>query len=759
VICVAHDIDERKRVEQALLESDRRFRRLTYLASDWYWEQDKNFRFTMVSGGILANGGPAPEHFLGKTRWELGIGTGQPDWSEHREKVFAHEIFCDLEYSVQVKDSTRWFSISGEPLFDADGTFNGYQGTGKNITDRKRAELLRTGQGRVLEMIATSTALEQVLESLMNLMESQLEGMMASIVLLDEDGIHLRHGAAPTLPHAYTQMIDGASIGPQAGSCGTAIYRREQVIVTNIPEDPLWENYRQTAACYGLVSCWSTPIITHHGKLLGALALYSRTVRAPTPAEGQMIDMGTRIAGIAIERRDTEERIRHMAHHDALTGLPNRALLQDRLKQAMLFADRYGRLVTVVFIDLDNFKLINDSLGHNAGDQVLKILADRMTRCVRAIDTVVRTGGDEFVIVLFDPPDQAEAIAPTLEKIRESIAQAIDIGSQKLQVTCSMGLATYPADGAEIESLLKNADAAMYYAKGLGRNNYQFYTVEMNANVNEKLALQEGLRSAITNNEFLLLYQPQVNLTSGRIFGVEALIRWRHPSLGMVSPIDFIQIAEQSGLIVPIGDWVLHAACRQNKAWQDAGMPPITISVNVSARQFTDKNLVNRIAHALQESALDAMYLELELTESLIMQDLQQSIATMRELQLMGIHLAIDDFGTGYSSLSALKSFPIVRLKIDKSFVKDLPDNENDKAIAAAVISLGHKLNLMVIAEGVETEQQLMFLRDNDCDEIQGYYFSKPVPAGDIAALFQAAEKNPSVDALQFSATKPSISA
>ena len=714
VICVAHDIDQRKLVEQALLESEKRFRRLTDLSSDWFWEQDENLRFTMVSAGIQINGGPAPQQFFGKTRWDLRIGMEQAEWAEHRALQEAHQTFSDFEYKAQFENKrVHWFSISGEPLFDAGGRFKGYQGTGKNITERKRAELLRSEQGRVLEMIATSTPLEQVLESLMVLMESQLEGMMASILLLEEDGLHLRHGAAPSLPQAYTQAVDGCSIGPQAGSCGTAIHRREQVIVSDILQDPLWDDYRALAAPHGLRSCWSTPIITHQGKLLGTFALYSQEVRRPTLTEVQLIEMATRIAGIAIERRDTEQRISHMAHHDALTGLPNRTLLEDRLKQAALYAQRYGRLVTVVFMDLDNFKLINDSLGHRAGDEILKVVAERMKHCVRATDTVVRLGGDEFVIVLFDQPSKAEAITPTLQKIRDTIAQAIYIGGQKLQVTCSMGLATYPNDGADIETLLMNADAAMYRAKELGRNNYQFYTAEMNAKVHEKLALQDGLRNAIAAGEFRLLYQPQVNLQSGQIFGVEALIRWQHPSLGMVAPVKFIPLAEETGLIVPIGDWVLRTACRQNKAWQDAGLPPITMSVNVSARQFKEKSLVSRVAYALQESGLEARYLELELTESLIMQDLQQAIATMRELQMMGVQLSIDDFGTGYSSLSALKSFPISRLKIDQSFVRDLSDDEDDKAIVMAVISLGHKLNLRVIAEGVETEQQLAFFRDN----------------------------------------------
>lgn len=437
------------------------------------------------------------------------------------------------------------------------------------------------------------------------------------------------------------------------------------------------------------------------------------------------------------ERKETEARISHMAHHDALTGLPNRTLLEDRINQAIMYAQRYEQSVAVVFMDLDNFKLINDSLGHKAGDELLKVVADRMQNCVRQTDTVVRLGGDEFVIVLHSQSQKSEFITPALQKLREAIADPIYIDDQKLEVTSSMGLALYPGDGGDSDTLLMNADAAMYQAKALGRNNYQFYTTEMNAKIHEKLKLQEDLRNAISRREFFLVYQPQVDLRSGRIIGVEALIRWNHPVKGLVSPLDFIGLAEETGLIVPIGDWVIDAACRQNRLWQDAGLPPVVISVNISARQFKENNLTREVRNALEIHGVAARHLEIEVTESLIMQDLQQAVLIMRELQAMGIQLSIDDFGIGYSSLSALKSFPIARLKLDKSFVRDLPDDEEDKAIAKAVILLGHELDLKVLAEGVESAAQLAFLRDNGCDEMQGYYFSKPVSPDEIEALLR----------------------
>ena len=438
------------------------------------------------------------------------------------------------------------------------------------------------------------------------------------------------------------------------------------------------------------------------------------------------------------ERKRTEERIQHMAHHDSLTGLPNRSLIADRLDQAILHAQRKPRSVAVAFIDLDGFKLVNDGLGHNAGDALLKVVGARMQSVLRADDTLGRFGGDEFVVILSDLDDSAHAVTPVLEKIRQAVRQPMQIEGQQVQVSCSMGVVMYPRDGKDPSTLMMNADAAMYRAKELGSNNFQFYTSAMNASVEEKLVLLEGLRNALDQQQLSLVYQPKVDLRSGRIFGVEALLRWHHPEHGMISPLRFIGLAEESGLIVAIGDWVMRTACQQNMAWRAQGLAPLSVSVNVSPRQFEEHRLVERVALALADSGLDAASLELEVTESLIMRDLAQSVGKMRELKAMGVALSIDDFGTGYSSLSALKSFPISSLKIDKSFVSELADNPDDQAIAMAVISLGHKLNLRVIAEGVETEQQVRFLRENDCDEMQGYLFSPPVKPDAIAALMRA---------------------
>jgi diguanylate cyclase (GGDEF)-like protein/PAS domain S-box-containing protein len=705
---------------------------------DWVpdnlWVKDLQSRFIVANvATALRMGFAGSEHLIGKTDLELCPPEKARQYFADEQSVMrTGQPIIDKEECAALGEKT-WILTTKVPLRDRKGETFGVIGVSRDITERKLADVLRDGQAAILEMIATSAPLESVLDRLARLVESQLTGILASILLLDKDGVHLRHGAGPSLDPAYSSAIEGVRIGPKVGSCGTAVYRRETVVVADIASDPLWEDFRDLALAHGYRSCWSAPILSHNGQVLGAFALYSGSAREPATAELRLVDVATRIAGIAIERKLTEDRIHFMANHDALTGLPNRALLNDRLTQALLYAERYDRWATVAFVDLDNFKFVNDSLGHNAGDELLKAVANRMIASVRATDTVLRIGGDEFVVVLFDQPKNLEAISATIGKLQEAVTAPLGIEGHAVRVSSSIGAAIYPKDGTDAETLLTNADAAMYRAKEVGRDNFQFYTPELNTKVHEKFLLQEELRNALTRGEFALVYQPQVNLRTGRIFAVEALIRWNHPSMGLVSPANFIPLAEETGLIVQIGDWVLREACRQNKAWQDAGLTPVNVSVNVSARQFKERNFTDAVAAALRESELDAKYLELELTESLIMQDVELALATMEALEGLGVQLSIDDFGTGYSSLSALKTFPVARLKIDRAFIKELPKNENDKAIAKAVISLGQKLNLRVIAEGVETDEQIAFLRKNNCDEIQGYYFSKPIEASEIA--------------------------
>lgn len=440
----------------------------------------------------------------------------------------------------------------------------------------------------------------------------------------------------------------------------------------------------------------------------------------------------------ATERKHYEARIAYLAGHDALTALANRNLLGDRVAQAMCQAHRTGEtLLALLFLDLDRFKVINDSYGHTIGDMLLKAVAARLVETLREGDTVARQGGDEFIILLVGVRDVQEIIS-AVTKIIHAFTTPFAVDCHLLHMTASIGVTVFPHDGEDMPTLLCNADTAMYRAKENNGNTFQFYSREMSERATERAEMENALRTAIAREEFELFYQPKVELCSGKVIGAEALIRWNHPEMGLMMPQRFIPLAEEVGLIVQIGDWVLRTAHAQNKAWKNSGLPPLKIAVNLSVRQFMQEGLVEAVAQVLRDTGLDGSYLELELTESMVMHNAEHFIVKLNRLKALGIELSIDDFGTGYSSLSYLKRFPLDRLKIDQSFIRDSATHAMDAAITRSVIDLGHRLNFKVIAEGVETSEQLAFLRANRCDEIQGYYFSKPVPAAEFAALLGA---------------------
>ena len=663
------------------------------------YAKDAEGRFIAANDAVARdNGLERSEELIGKTDFDLFPSAVAQGFFDIEQRIIATgEPMVDMEERrTDPSGAPKWMLTTKIPMRDDRGQIVGLVGVARNITERKRAE-----QDLKAERALFRAMIDQVPDYLFVKDTGSrfvvVNRAVAADLGLEPDDLM---GKTDFELHRHELAAKFFADEQKVISSGEALIDIEEYVV-----DPSGNKQ--------WLSTSKVPLRNDKNEVIGIVGI-SRNVS---------------------ERKRAEDQIHFMALHDVLTGLPNRYLLMDRLTQALLQAQRSSARATVIFIDLDNFKLVNDSLGHNAGDTLLKVVAERMIRCVRATDTVARLGGDEFVVLLIDQTDGPAVTSAILDKIRAAIAVPIPIEGQQFHVTCSIGVAAFPGDGANPETLLMNADVAMYKAKESGRDNCQFYTTEMDEAAYERRLLQEGLREAIANDEFELVYQPQVDLRTGGIFAVEALVRWRHPKLGVILPSKFIPLAEESGLIVPLGDWVLREACRQNKAWQDAGIAPISVCVNVSARQFREKSWAKRVADTLRETGLGPKYLELELTESMLMQDVPGAIAAMRELGALGVHFSIDDFGTGYSSLSALKSFPVARLKIDQSFVRNLSGDVNDRKIARAVISLGQKLNMKVIAEGVETDEQLAFLQESECDEIQGYHFSKPVGSEAVAAM------------------------
>jgi diguanylate cyclase (GGDEF)-like protein len=446
----------------------------------------------------------------------------------------------------------------------------------------------------------------------------------------------------------------------------------------------------------------------------------------------------------ALERKRTEDDIFRMAFYDNLTALPNRVLFQDRLEQALAQSERVQNMTAVMFLDVDNFKRINDTFGHYMGDQLLKGIANRLSNTLRKSDSVTRQsvedvfarmGGDEFTVLLSEIKNTTDA-AKVAQRILNILSQPFILGDHELFVSTSIGIAVYPHDGKDTDDLLKNADAAMYYAKEKGKNNYQYYKKSMNASALDRLTLENDLRKALEQEEFTLFYQPRLHIKTGEVVGMEALIRWNHPERGLVSPGEFIPLAEETGLILLMDEWVLKTACKQNKSWQEAGYPPKYISVNLSGQQFKHESLIRTMSKTLTASGLDPQYLELEITESAIMKNADSTLNVLNELKKMGVKLSMDDFGTGYSSFNYLKSFPLDIIKIDRSFIMDITEKNEVATIVKAIIAMAQSLRLSVVAEGVETDKQLSLLRELDCDEMQGYLISRPVHSGEIVKFF-----------------------
>jgi len=603
----------------------------------------------------------------------------------------------DTEYRiVHATGEVRWVWERGAGILDERGDLVAIEGLIQDITERKEShQALREAERRYY-----------------NLFENAIEGIFRTTL----DGQFI--DANPALARIY-------GFDSPADLMSSLQDIRNQLYV----EPNRREDFMQLIKARGIVSGFESQVRRKTGEVIWI----SENARVVNDDLGHLVCYEGTVEEIT-ERKLYQARIEQQANYDTLTGLANRSLLNDRLAQAIRSASSYGTRLAVVFVDLDRFKYMNDSLGHHVGDELLRAMAERLKATVRESDTVARLGGDEFVL-LINGHGSPEAVANVLERMLSDISQPWTIPQGDFNVTCSIGVALYPDDGLTAEVLLKHADSAMYRAKERGRNNFQFFTAELNALITERFELENKLRRALEREQFELHYQPRVDMRTRKIIGVEALLRWNLPDHEQISPSRFIPVAEEIGLIVPIGKWVLHSACTQARAWLDLGLPPLIISVNVSARQFRHDSIVDTIAEVLRETRIDAHCLEIEITESTVMHDAEQFISMLGELNELGVQISLDDFGTGYSSLSYLKRFPVDRLKVDRSFVQDIVSDADDATIVRTIIALGHNLGLRVVAEGVENEQQIDFLRDNLCDELQGFYFGRPMSAAEIAAL------------------------
>ena len=655
-----------------------------------------------VSEGCLKLTGYHPDELIFDSRISYGQITHPDDLERVNTSIHAaleERNSYDTEYRIIRADgSIRWVSERGVGVFDQHGQRIAIEGFIQDITDR----------------ISTNKALHEALRRYRSIFEHATEGIFQTT----PNGRYI--DANPALARIYNYPNPEAMIAALRDI-------RHQLYVNQSRRD----EFVRLMFEHGSVRNFESQVYRQDGSIIWI----SENARAVTDSNGAVQFYEGTVVDIT-ERKYHEEELQYQASHDILTGLPNRMLLMDRIERAISRAKRESQKVAVVFVDLDHFKLINDSLGHHAGDRLLLEISSRLSTCIRHQDTVARLGGDEFVLVLTEQANEPGVIH-IIRRLLEVISQPWVDEQHEYSLSCSIGISCFPCDGDRADTLLQCADAAMYEAKNAGRNTFHFYTPELNQAVTERLELANDLRRAVERDEFRVYYQPRVDVTDGRIIGAEALIRWQHPEKGLVAPDNFIPIAEETGLIVPIGQWILHEACRQNRAWQDAGLPPISVSVNLSPIQFRQPGLIDAVTNALAQSGLAASYLELELTESFFMQDAERINVAITALKSLGVALAIDDFGTGYSSLSYLKRFPVNHLKIDKSFVQEIDINPDDAAIVRAIITLGHELGLKVVAEGVETQANYEFLQQHHCDEIQGYYFSRPVPAPNMEILLR----------------------
>ncbi len=699
VFVLADDVTEQIKAEVEAQRSNQMLETVMDNIPQRIFWKDAESRYLGCNMTFARDAGLAwPEQVLGKTDDDL-------PWREYADAIRAldREVIesgvprINFEEDLTIEGRHRTTLASKLPLLDGEGKVIGVLGSFSDTTDSKRADLALRLQSRALDASVNAILITGPGPGGSNLIEyanpafRRITGYDPAEVI----------GQDCRLLQRDDRHQDG-------------LVAIREALGANREVSAVLRNYRKDGALF-----WNQLLI------------------APVPDHDGRTTHHIGIINDVTELIRYQEQLEYQANYDSLTLLPNRNLLRDRLQQALVSAERRESGLAVVFIDLDGFKNVNDSLGHSLGDRLLRVVAERLARCARTSDTVARHGGDEFVIVMTDMVDEQSLIG-WMERARAAISEPVWLDGTEMYVGCSMGASVFPQDGDDTETLLKKADVAMYRAKDMGRNTFQFFQPEMNVTVDARMNLERRLRRALRDGEFRLHYQPQVRIDNGEIVGMEALLRWHDNEAGNIPPSVFIPVAEESGLIGPLSEWVLREACRQNKAWQESGLPALRVSVNLSAKVFQQRNIARLVTQVLDETGLAPHWLELELTESTVMRNAEEAVSMLNELHALGISIAVDDFGTGYSSLSYLKRLPVDRLKIDRSFVSDIGVSSDDETITSAIIALAHSLELQVIAEGVENAVQFEFLRARDCDEMQGFFFAQPLPGEEVAALLAA---------------------
>jgi diguanylate cyclase (GGDEF)-like protein/PAS domain S-box-containing protein len=725
---LAQELEILKQQNQALVSSENRFRLALRGANDglWDWNLENNEVYYSPRWKSMLG---YEEHELNNIldTWADLVHPDEKDavLGKVREYLSGKRDSFETEMRMRHKDGHYLYVLSRAycQYRESDNKPIRLIGTHVDITSRKNAETFIKRTAEILEMIALGKPASEIYDAIALLYENKHPGMRCSMLELS-NGV-LLHGGAPSLPKEYCDAVHGLKNGPEVGSCGASTFNGERCLVENIATHLNWSAIKQFALPHGMRCCWSEPIKSSKGEILGAFGMYYDFPALPNEEELEDLVSAARLAGIVMERDHDQKRIRDLAYTDTLTGIASRTRFYQYIEDLIKASRRHNRKFGLLYIDLDNFKYVNDSLGHDTGDQLLKVIGVRLTQACRESDFVARLSGDEFSIVV-EETEGAYTLSKVAERYFDIISQPLELSGRTHTPNCSIGIAHYPDDGHTLENLVKAADTALYSAKELGKNRYAFYKPELTEKAEYRFRFEQLLREAITNQQLTLEYQPQVEVHTGKITGVEALCRWHHPSLGQVPPLEFIEAAERIGMIKHLTEWVLITACSQAMAWKSAGIPPIRMAVNISPSHFLDPEIVDLVTDVVNQTQMDPRFLQLEVTEDIAQTDIK-NLSVFEKLKEIGVQIAIDDFGTGYSSLASLKHLDVDCMKIDQVFIKDMLTDMGTKFLVSSMVGIGQNLGHSTIAEGVETEEQLILLQKLGCETAQGYFLCRPM--------------------------------